>query len=120
VSPEPKTSHEQLLESIRIALVAYAQTLLSPGNVHPGNSWIVLTPNFVAFRPQPRKKTLRVSLRGYRGEYDQRPELPLKRGRPGYSECVIEGPHQLLAAAEYIHSASGIYRRRNTPPEAAA
>jgi|GEM_PF-2905358 hypothetical protein len=113
MSPQEEALKVPGLEKIGLALIQYAQTLLPSSSAEVRGRRVVLSPNFVAFTFQPRARTIRISLRGFWREFEAHSELPLMRGRGGsYSECVLAGPHQLLAAAKYIRRAAEIYQQR--------
>lgn len=95
------------------ALVVYAESIADGGKFElSGNRWVVRPNNFVTFEPHyQRALNIAVSLRGNPSEFAEFPELPLKQGMAGYSECSITNPNQLAAAAFYVRRAHEIYQR---------
>ncbi len=112
------TAHEEAskipgLEAVGLALLQYAESLFPSCTIEICDRLLVTRPNnFAAFGFHSRARKIRISLRGYRGEFEHLPQLPIVRGRPGYSTCVVQGPHQLFAAASYLRQAADIYVRR--------
>ena len=112
------TAHEEAskipgLQAVGLALLQYAETLFPSCTSEICDRLLVIRPNnFAAFTFQSRARTIRISLRGYRREFEPLPELPIVRGRSGYSMCVVQGPHQLFAAVSYLRQAADIYVRR--------
>lgn len=106
------------LSEIGVALAAYAENIADGGKFErSGNRWVVRPNNFVTFEPHyKRTLNIAVSLRGNPKEFAEFPELPLKEGMAGYSECTITKPNHLAAAAFYIRRAQELYQRgRNRP-----
>jgi len=101
------------LADIGAALVAYAESIADGGKFElSGNRWVVRPNNFVTFEPHyQRALNIAVSLRGNPNEFAKLPELPLKEGMAGYSECSITQANQLAAAAFYIRRAHELYHR---------
>lgn len=102
-----------LLAEIGAALVAYAESIADGGKFElSGYRWVVRPNNFVTLEPHYiRALNIAVSLRGNPSEFAELPELPLKKGMAGYSECSITTPGQLAAASLYIRRASELYHR---------
>lgn len=103
------------LEAIGQALAAYAEAISAGGRFElsdTGSRWILHPDNFVTLEPHwKRVKNIRISLRGLPTEFAELPELPLKSGMAGYSECSVTKAGQLAAAASYIRRANELYRR---------
>ncbi len=100
------------LEDVIRALAIFARSLTPKGKFYKEGERFVLYPNFVAFTPRhKRKKQVSISLRGNVKEFENQSVLPLKNGRAGsYSECVLNNPKQLAAAAAYIQHAYELYQ----------
>ena len=101
------------LSEVGAALVAYAESIAGDSKFElSGNRWVLRPNNFVTFEPHyQRVLNIAVSLRGNPDEFAEFPELPLKEGMAGYSECSITNPNQLAAAAFYVRRANELYKR---------
>ncbi|QLE97786.1 hypothetical protein [Neptunomonas phycophila] len=102
-----------ILADVGAALVTYSESIAEGGKFElSGSRWVVRPNNFVTFEPHYlRVLNIAVSLRGNPSEYAELPELPLKQGMSGYSECTITKPDQLAAAAFYIRRAYELFQR---------
>ncbi|MCQ8130661.1 hypothetical protein [Methylomonas rivi] len=104
------------LTSIGLALADFCEALAEGGLFERSDArWVMRPNNFVTLEPHwKRVKNIAISLRGKPEEFAPLPELPIKAGMSGYSECKVESPRQLAAAAFYIRRAHEIYERGRT------
>ena len=103
----------ELSESI-IALAKYAKALLPNSKyVKEGERYVLRPHNFVTFTVRHKRNNhVTISLRGFLGEFEVAPELPLKSGRAtSYAECNLRSPNGLAAAAAYIQRACQLLNR---------
>ncbi|WP_456426121.1 hypothetical protein [Rhodocaloribacter sp.] len=101
------------LSRIGFALAEYAKAISDGGLFEKsGNRWVMRPNNFVTLEPHyQRALNIAISLRGNPDEFADFPELPLKEGMHGYSECSVTESRQLAAATFYIRRAKEIYER---------
>lgn len=101
------------LKNLGLALVDFAESLFSGTQFEAhGDRWVARPNNFVTFEVHwARAKNIALSLRGNPDEFVSLPELPLKAGMAGYSECKISSSRQLAAASSYIARAAELYER---------
>lgn len=95
------------------ALVDYAESISDDGKFELSNKrWVIRPNNFVTLQPHWKQTTnVAISLRGNPHEFAELPELPLKEGMSGYSECKVTLPSQLAAATFYIRRAKELYTK---------
>ncbi|QEE23171.1 hypothetical protein CS053_00655 [Rhodanobacter glycinis] len=101
------------LASTGVALADYSEAIAGGGKFQlSGNRWVMRPDNFVTLEPHWKRTTnVAISLRGNPAEFAAMPELPISAGMAGYTECKVESPTQLAAAAFYIRHAHEIYGR---------
>ena len=97
-----------------MALARYAKTLLPNSKyIKEGERYVLRPDPFVTFTVRhKRRHHVTITLRGFIGEFEIAPELPLKNGRAQvYSECNLRNPNGLAAAAAYIQRACQLLNR---------
>ena len=101
------------LATTAMALADFCEAIADGGQFEKSDArWVIRPNNFVTLEPHwKRVKNVAISLRGNPSEFAPLPELPVKAGMSGYSECKIESASQLAAAAFYIRRAHEIYSR---------
>ena len=108
------------LATIGLALADYCESIANGGTFEQnGTRWVIRPNNYVTLEPHwKRVKNVAISLHGNPSEFAAMPELPLKTGMAGYSECKVESINQLAAAAFNVRQAKEIYSRgRNRTPK---
>ena len=113
---EQEISQLNELKHVGLALVQFATSLVEGTSFQEHeHRWVARPNNFVTFEVHwQRARNIALSLRGNPNEFAALPELPLKAGMGGYSECRITDPKQLHAASSYIARAAELSRRGRT------
>ena len=119
------TLHEEIdgVPKLRIAgkaVIEYAEGLSEGQFMKERHAYVMRDANrdanFVALRIQHQNQAIFMSLRGHRQQLDpdgsNQQILPLKRGRPSYSECWLAHPRQLKAALDYLERAHGVWKKK--------
>jgi hypothetical protein len=101
------------LRHVGLALLQFARSLVEGIEFEAHDRrWVARPHNFVTFEVHwQRASNIALSLRGNPSEFIQMPELPLKAGMAGYSECKVTSVGQLHAASSYVARAGELYRR---------
>jgi len=97
-----------------VALAKYGKTLFPNSKyIKEGERYVLRPHNFVTFTVHhTRSHHVRITLRGFIGEFAIASELPLKSGRAqAYAECILSNPNGLAAAAAYIQRACQLLNR---------
>lgn len=98
---------------VGLALVQFARSLAEGTEFQSHDRrWVARPHNFVTFEVHwQRASNIALSLRGNPSEFIQMPELPLRAGMAGYSECKVTSARQLHAACSYVARAGELYQR---------
>lgn len=104
------------LKHVGLALVEFASSLVDGTKFEAHERrWVARPHNFVTFEIHwQRTKNIAISLRGNPSEFLPFPELPLKAGMAGYSECKVTSTRQLAAASSYMATAAELYAKGST------